>query len=108
MVCAEVPIRRHGGHPSARGCGGILLNGTTFLTEGTLRRKSTDIATLPLLISVLSPAPASAAFGQPPAIPMDWASCEQEVVRLYVDGAKTIHETLEYLHEKHGITATQV
>jgi len=39
---------------------------------------------------------------------MDWASCEQEVIRLYVDGAKTIRETLEYLHEKYGITATQV
>ena len=61
-------------------------------------------------IPVLSLALASAAFSQSPAIlvPMDWASCEQEVVRLYVDGAKTIRETLEYLHEKHGITATQV
>ena len=59
-------------------------------------------------ISVLSLALASAAFSQSPAVPMDWASCEQEVVRLYVDGAKTIRETLEYLHEKHGITATQV
>ncbi|KAF8849738.1 hypothetical protein BDZ45DRAFT_221590 [Acephala macrosclerotiorum] len=37
---------------------------------------------------------------------MDWVSCEQEVVRLYVDEAKTIHETLEYLHEKHGIIVT--
>ena len=61
-------------------------------------------------ISVLSLALASAASSQPSAIPvpMNWASCEQEVVRLYVDEAKTIRETLEYLHEKHGITATQV
>ena len=61
-------------------------------------------------ISVLSLALESAAFSQPPAIPvpMDWASCEQEVVRLYVDGAKTIRETLEYLNEKYGITVTQV
>ncbi|KAE8446566.1 hypothetical protein EG329_011898 [Mollisiaceae sp. DMI_Dod_QoI] len=39
---------------------------------------------------------------------MDWAaSCEDEIVRQYVDGAKTIREMLEYLQEKHGITVTQ-
>jgi hypothetical protein len=41
-------------------------------------------------------------------MPVDWTPCEQDVVRLFVEGPKTIHETLKYIHEKHGIKATQV
>jgi len=76
--------------------------------KGTGRRNSTDFETLPLLLSVLTLTLTSAAFSQRTTTPMDLASCQQEVIRLYVDKAKTIHETLECLHEKHGITITQV
>ncbi len=98
------PVLRRSSDPNTR-LRWHTLNGTTFHRRHQTK-KHHGRCNFPLLILVLGLALTSAAFGQPPSVQMDWASYEEEVTRLYVDGAKTIRETLEYLNEKHGIIVT--
>ncbi|RDW57745.1 hypothetical protein BP5796_12546 [Coleophoma crateriformis] len=39
---------------------------------------------------------------------IDWLLYEEDVIRLYVDNNKTMHETIKYLQEKRGIKVRQV